>query len=135
MYKRQSLASERWQQEADVIVKQFLDYLQTTRVGKRVFSFLIGGACGSEWTYFGYKQEPDTGDAMTRRFRQWLADKYVTDVALQQAWNDPRVTIATAVVPDMEERRYNLGVFRDPQKERRILDYYHCHQELSLIHI
>ncbi len=32
-----SLASERWQQEADVIVKQFLDYLQTTRVGKRVF--------------------------------------------------------------------------------------------------
>ena len=124
-----SLASERWQQEADVIVKQFLDYLQTTRVGKRVFSFLIGGACGSEWTYFGYKQEPDTGDAMTRRFRQWLADKYVTDVALQQAWNAPRVTIATAVVPDMEERRYNLGVFRDPQKERRILDYYHCHQE------
>ena len=93
------------------------------------FSFLIGGACGSEWTYFGYKQGPDTGDAMTRRFRQWLADKYVTDVALQQAWNDPRVTIATAVVPDMEERRYNLGVFRDPQKERRILDYYHCHQE------
>ncbi|MFQ8804301.1 MAG: hypothetical protein ACLR8Y_03190 [Alistipes indistinctus] len=76
-----------------------------------MFSFLIGGACGSEWTYFGYKQEPDTGDAMTRRFRQWLADKYVTDVALQQAWNDPRVTIATAVVPDMEERRYNLGAF------------------------
>lgn len=56
-----SLASERWQQEADVIVKQFLDYLQTTRVGKRVFSFLIGGACGSEWTYFGYKQEPEYG--------------------------------------------------------------------------
>lgn len=124
-----SLASEKWRQESEAIVKQFLDYLQTTEVGKRVFSFLIGGACGSEWTYFGYKQEPDTGEAMTRRFRRWLSDKYTTDAALQQAWNDPRATIASATVPDMEERRYNTGVFRDPQQERRILDYYHCHQE------
>ena len=131
-----SLASARWQEEATAIVGQFLDYLQTTNAGKRVFSFMVGGGCGSEWTYFGYKQEPDTGAAMTDQFRKWLSDKYATDQALQDAWLDSQATIAAATVPDMEERRYNTGVFRDPQQERRIIDYYHCHQETieSVIH-
>ncbi len=124
-----SLASARWQEDATAIVKQFLDYLQTTKSGKRIFSFMVGGGCGSEWTYFGYKQEPDTGEAMTKHFRDWLSNKYQTDQSLQKAWLDPKATIAAATVPDMEERRFNTGVFRDPQKERRIMDYYHCHQE------
>ena len=124
-----SLASARWQEDATAIVKQFLDYLQTTKAGKRIFSFLVDGGCNGEWTYFGYKQEPDTGGAMTKHFRNWLSEKYKTDQSLQAAWLNPKATIATATVPDMEERRYNTGVFRDPQKERRIMDYYHCHQE------
>jgi hypothetical protein len=124
-----SLASEQWKKDASQILKQFLDYLNTTDVGQRVYSFMLGGGCGSEWHYFGYKEEPDTGEAMTVRFRNWLSDKYGTDRALQEAWNNPKATIAAATVPDMEERRYNTGVFRDPQKERRIIDYFHCHQE------
>ncbi|MDR2765111.1 MAG: hypothetical protein LBB90_08785 [Tannerella sp.] len=124
-----SLASERWKREATQILKQFLDYLDTTDVGKRVYSFMAGGGCGSEWHYFGYRQEPDTGEAMTRNFRRWLSEKYGTDRALQDAWNHPGATIAAATVPDLDERRYHTGVFRDPQKERRIIDYFHCHQE------
>jgi hypothetical protein len=124
-----SLASERWREEASQILKQFLDYLDTTDVGKRVYSFMVGGGCGSEWHYVGYKQEPDTGEAMTRHFRRWLSDKYGTDRALQEAWNRPDATLAAATVPDLDERCYHTGVFRDPQKERRIIDYFHCHQE------
>lgn len=124
-----SLASELWLQEATAITQQFLDYLQTTDAGKRIFSFMVNGGCGSEWTYFGYKQEPDTGGAMTVRFRRWLEEKYGSDAALQAAWNDRSAAIASATVPDMDERRFNTGVFRNPQSERRILDYYHCHQE------
>ncbi|MDR1601183.1 MAG: beta-galactosidase [Tannerella sp.] len=126
-----SMTSERWKEDATQILKQFLDYLNTTDVGQRVYSFMLGGGCGSEWHYFGYKQEPDTGDAMTRYFRRWLSEKYGTDKALQEAWNRPDATIAAATVPDLAERRYNTGVFRDPQKERRIIDYFHCHQKTT----
>jgi hypothetical protein len=129
MAPRASLASERWQTESTEQLKQFMDYLQTTDVGSRIYSFMLAGAIYGEWHYFGYKKEPDTGEAMTKRFRQWLADKYKTDQALQDAWGNPEATIAAATVPDLAERRYNTGVFRNPQKERKVIDYFHCHQE------
>jgi hypothetical protein len=126
---RASLASERWQTEATDILKQTLDYLRTTDVGNRIFSLMLAHGVYGEWHYFGYKQEPDTGEAMTKRFRNWLTDKYKTDSALQLAWGDPKATIAAATVPDLVERQQNTGVFRDPRKERKIIDYFHCHQE------
>ena len=122
---RASLASERWKKESTAILKQLLDYIQTTEVGNRVFSFMMCAGVYNEWHYYGFPEEPDTGIAMTNRFQQWLKDKYKTDAALQNAWNDKTVTIATATVPKLDERKkHPSGVFRNPQKERRIIDYF-----------
>ncbi|MDR3267489.1 MAG: beta-galactosidase trimerization domain-containing protein [Tannerella sp.] len=126
---RASMASERWKDESTQMLQKFMDYMQTTDVGNRIYSFMICAGVFNEWHYYGFKHEPDTGDAMTRYFRKWLAAKYQTDEALQKAWQDRQATIATATVPDLAERRQNTGVFRDPQNERRIIDYFYCHHE------
>jgi hypothetical protein len=74
---------------------------------------------------------PDTGEAMTRTFRAWLKTKYGTDEALRTAWNDSRVTFATAAVPGAEPRLQGtlLGI-RDPRREAQVMDYYRCQQRV-----
>ncbi len=37
-------------------------------------------------------------------FRRWLRNKYETDEALRESWNDHAVTLETAEVPNVEER-------------------------------
>ena len=67
---------------------------------------------------------------MTRYFRQWLQKKYGSDAKLQQAWRTDRWTIATATVPGVAEREATqYGQFKDPQTERRVIDYIEAQQE------
>ena len=75
---------------------------------------------------------PDTGEAMTRTFRAWLRQKYETEAALRKAWNDSRVTFATAAVPGAQPRLEGslLGI-RDPRRETQVMDYYRCQQRVT----
>jgi hypothetical protein len=68
---------------------------------------------------------------MQAHFREWLVAKYGSDQALQRAWKNPQVTLQTASVPSLSERRHTgYGLFRDPQQERAVIDYYLCQHEL-----
>jgi hypothetical protein len=68
---------------------------------------------------------------MTTYFRQWLAKKYGTDAALRAAWNDPTANLANAQVPGMGPRQQKSdGVFRDPIRERYVIDYYEAQQDV-----
>ena len=59
------------------------------------------------------------------RFRQWLQAKYHTADALRSAWADPAVTFESATVPARREREATkLATLRDPQSERRVIDFY-----------
>ena len=127
---RHSMASLRWRREAGAMVARLCRELAATPEGEHVAAFHLAAGVFHEWHYYGFiDHEPDTGAAMTTRFRAWLAAKYGTDAALQSAWRDPSVRLETAAVPGMKERQHTSdGYFRDPEHERRVIDYFECHQ-------
>lgn len=131
--KRASPASEVWRKDAGEAWRALIRHLEGQPWGKRVIGYHASYGIYSEWHYFGSwsDQYPDTGAAMTRTFRQWLRDKYGEVEKLRQAWHDPQVLFDTATVPGVEPRETaSLIAFRDPAKERRVTDYYHCHQKV-----
>jgi hypothetical protein len=70
---------------------------------------------------------------MRRHFRSWLQSQYHNDLAtFRAAWNDPRITFDTAEVPSAEAQlETKLYTFRDPARERNVIDYYACFADLS----
>lgn len=128
---RASLASLRWRQEAGDKVREFCTRMAETPEGRHIAGIHVAGGVYGEWHYWGFiEHDPDTGPAMTRYFREWLRKKYGSDAALQQAWQNVQFALDNATVPDTAERNRCLdGIFRDPAKERRVIDYFTAQQE------
>lgn len=129
---RASLASLRWRQEAGEKIREFCRRMADTPEGRRMAGIHVAGGVYGEWHYWGFiEHEPDTGPAMTRYFRDWLHKKYGSDAALQKAWQSRAYTLENATVPDTAERNRCLdGIFRDPARERRVIDYFTAQQEV-----
>lgn len=123
---RASLASLKWRQEAGEKLKEFCQRFAATPEGDAVIGLHLSGGVYGEWHNWGFiDHDPDTGPAMTAYFRAWLQRKYAGDAALQQAWADAKATRTGATVPTLAERDFSAdGIFRDPQKERRVIDYF-----------
>ncbi len=128
---RGSMASQAWLEDTGAAWRALIEHVEAQPWGKRVVGYHPGYGISAEWHYFGSwrNQYPDTGPAMTGRFREWLRERYGTDAALQAAWASPEPTIATADVPGVEPRKFgDLIAFHDPATERLAMDYYRCHQ-------
>ncbi len=66
-----------------------------------------------------------------RAWRDWLADRYHGDAALQAAWRDPQVTLASAAVPTPASRRAApAGILHDPQAARSLIDFAEFQQQM-----
>ena len=132
--KRASLASDAWLSDTCAFWRALIRHVERQPWGKRVIGWHPGYGIYSEWHYFGSwtDQMPDTGSAMTRRFRAWLREKYRTEPALRQAWARDDATFAATEVPGVEPRE-NGGLlsFRDPRLERWVMDYYECQQQVT----
>lgn len=129
---RHSLASERWISEASNRLKEFLSALSKTPEANSLAGIQVAGGVYGEWHYWGFiENEPDMSAPMQKYFRQWLTKKYKSDKALRIAWGKGDVTLATAAVPDLMQRRQTLqGTFRDPFKERNVIDYYEAQHDV-----
>src|SRR5712692_412561 len=70
---------------------------------------------------------------MRQHFRAWLRARYHDDpAALQAAWAELGVTFATAEVPSGAEQAITTqGLFRDPRRERKVVDFYECYAEAA----
>ncbi len=128
---RPSAASTKYRAEVMAELRALTDYIRQQPWGKRVIGFRLSYGIYTEWHTYGMYEAPDTGKRMTEVFRQYLADKYGTDSALQKAWNQPSVTLNTALVPGLEARRNEGGYLLDPIKNRQALDYYDCHANVQ----
>ncbi|NOY79640.1 MAG: hypothetical protein GXP31_01415 [Kiritimatiellaeota bacterium] len=132
--RRPSLASKTWRREALAIWRAAIEHLEAKPWGKRVIGYQPGYGIYTEWHYFGSwrDQMPDTGPAMTACFRAWLRRKYGTVERLRAAWGTTDATFDTAAVPGVAPRRDAgpLGL-RRPVRGRRVMDYYHCQQEVT----
>ncbi|CAN5463769.1 hypothetical protein BH11BAC3_BH11BAC3_27580 [soil metagenome] len=130
--RRASLASRNYKKIATEKLVEFCKRMSVTKEGGSVVGIHV--ACGvfGEWHYWGFPwHEGDNGIAMTDYFRNWLSKKYTTTEALQAAWNSKTYTLQNAAVPDTTSRMYTThGIFRDPAKERMVIDYFSCQQEV-----
>ena len=121
---RASIASERWLQEAGECLRLFCENVWNTPEGEAVLGIQVACGVNGEWHQWG----TDTSMPMRRRFHRMLREEYGTDEALRAAWGDPTVTIESApFMPDPNQPGAD-GVFRDPVKERAIMDAQKCIQ-------
>lgn len=130
---RCSYASQLWLTEMGMMVRQFCRDFAATPEGQHLMGIQLAMGLNGENHYWAFvKHDPDVSEPMQRYFRSYLSDKYGTDKRLQQAWNDKSVTLANAVVPGMERHNTSAGIFRDPQREQSVVDYYDCqHQSIT----
>jgi hypothetical protein len=129
---RASLASLKWRTEAGARLVEFCQRLAAAPEGDAVIGMHVSGGVYGEWHNWGFiDHDPDTSGPMTEYFRGWLARTYPSDQALQQAWADATYTRADATVPDLAEReRTTDGIFRDPRREQRVIDYFRAQHEV-----
>ncbi len=127
-----SMASEPFRAEMRAFARAAAEYMQKQPWFKRVVAVRASHGVYSEWHYYGMGGSmPDTGRAMTNAFRKFLRAKYHTDAALVQAWHDPAATLECAAVPTAAERYGQNRFFRDPASaDRKVLDYYECHENV-----
>lgn len=129
---RASLASAQWRKDAGDRVREFCRRLARTREGRAVLGMHLSCGVYGEWHPWGFvKHEPDISSPMQQAFRHWLTARYGSDARLQLAWNDPNVSLTTAMAPDTTLRRCCTdGFFRNPEREQHVLDFYRCQQEI-----
>lgn len=128
---RTSLASAKWKLQAGQKLKEVLLQLKNLPEAKSLFGIQVAGGIYGEWHYWGFlNNEPDVSKPMQDYFRNWLKEKYKTEKQLQKAWNDSKVNFETAYLPSLEQKRNTTaGIFRDPVKEKSVIDYYQAQHE------
>jgi len=129
---RASLASLKWRDEAGTRLAEFCRRLASTPEGDAVIGMHVSGGVYGEWHNWGFiDHDPDTSESMTDYFRDWLVRTYPNDEALQKAWNDATCTRSGATIPDLLERDRTFdGIFRDPSREQRVIDYFRAQHEV-----
>lgn len=127
-----SYASEKWSRDVTKFISEVVTYLESLPISKRIFSYQVNQGVYREWHYTGMRANmPDVSRPMLLAFRKYLSEKYSTDEALQKAWNNPDVTLATAEIPDKNLRNatiFNGGGLRDPIEHASVIDFLHCMQ-------
>ena len=120
---RASLASEKWKKDAAEALTSLLKAVMHTPQGHHIVGIQIAGGVYAEWHQWGFEHHPDYSKPMTDYFRNYLREKYGTDMALQLAWHDPSVTIDTAV-PAPAEMRNPEGAppYRKPAESAYVVD-------------
>lgn len=123
---RASFYSAPWQDWAHTKLRDFCTKLAITPEGDALCGIQLANGVYGEWHQFGFiHHDPDTGIAATKAFRAWLQEKYQTEAALADAWNQPGLTWDTVESPDSPARETaSIGILRDPQTQRAVIDYY-----------
>jgi hypothetical protein len=134
--RRVSMASLPWRTEAGNTLRQFLRLLAATPEGNALAGIQVANGIYGEWHNWGFfRNEPDTSAPMAAAFRVWLKNSYDTEPALRSAWHSTTATFASASVPTIRERETTAGIFRDPVREQKTIDYYTCVHQLVVDNI
>jgi hypothetical protein len=123
-------ASPLWREDSLRQLRALVRFCEAN-YGDRILGYHPCGQHTGEWFYQRSWEPRLSGfsPAMTQGFRRWLKDRYKSDEALRAAWGEPGATLKNAVVPTAKERRTTThGLFRDPQRERKVIDFFEYKQ-------
>jgi hypothetical protein len=132
----QSFASDVWRADVRALLRAYIAHLREIGMYDRVIAYQICAGVVGEWIKGDSDMVPMCADysaPMRRKFQDFLRRKYWNYVwLLRKAWDDPSVTFDTAdVPPPTEQLRARAGVFRDPTRERAVIDFHECRAEVS----
>ena len=128
-----SWASEAWRRDTSAALRRFIAHVQESPYADRVVGYHLASGTTEEWMMWGGNEGKwvDFSPANVTRFRAWLRRKYNAPAALQTAWADSAVTFENAPIPTKHERgETRLATLRDPQSERRVIDFYDYNAQL-----
>ena len=121
-----SVSSHPWRELARNQLRATILHLEERFPG-RIAGYHPGGQTSYEWFYhdshgqnfFGYSP------CEVAAFRDWLAKRYGSDAALQEAWGNPAVTLDTAEPPTPDERRQppSLAMVMLPRLAQQVIDH------------
>ncbi|MEA3364817.1 MAG: beta-galactosidase [Candidatus Hydrogenedentes bacterium] len=120
------VASEVWREEMLRNVRALVEHCEG-RYGEHMLGYHPCAQHTGEWFYPKTWEARHCGfsPAMQRGFSAWLRKKYHTQDALRAAWIDSQVTFDTVAVPTVEERvTASVGIFRDPAREQKTIDFF-----------
>ena len=131
---RASFYSKVWQDWAHTTLTEFCEKLSATPAGNSLFGIQLAYGVYGEWHQFGFiHHDPDTGAAAMKAYRTWLQKKYQDEATLAEAWQTPGLTWSNITAPTSEEREIaKIGVLRDPNAQRAVIDYFtFLHEDLT----
>ena len=139
----ESYASVKARKEVGAAFREVVRRLYA-RYGDRLMGIHVANGPWGEWftwdaeiacrKYHG--ENPTAGDVsepMRKAFVAYLRKKYANDRnALRKAFADPAAEFDSVKIPSKEERqRLDVGIWRDPAKGRRVMDYFECHHDVT----
>jgi hypothetical protein len=100
-----SMASEIWKNDLEKIFRAFLKHIEDSPLRSRIIGYQIASGIYGEWHYFMAEFLPDLSDPMQEKL---------------------------GIIPDAEARlKTSFGLFRDPAKEKNVIDFYRrFHEEI-----
>lgn len=130
-----SVASEKWRTDAQEMVHNFVQHLES-KFGNHILGYHLCAQNTGEWFYDGIWDNvlPGFEPVMLSAFRQWLRIKYADNpTLLQQAWNDDRAEFPKLVLPAVDKRTQTVsGCLRDPAIDRRVIDFFTFQQDIMV---
>ncbi len=120
------VASTLWREELQRNLRALVEHCEA-RYGEHMLGYHPCAQHTGEWFYPGTWDSLHSGfsPAMQRGFSAWLRTKYATEEALRVAWGDPGAQFDTVAVPSVDERETaSAGLFRDPAREQKTIDFY-----------
>ncbi|MFC1539367.1 hypothetical protein ACFL6H_08080 [Candidatus Latescibacterota bacterium] len=132
---RQSYASKVWRNQAIDFLKSFATHIESIGMADRVIAYQVGAGHTGEWVKRRSSMAAPCGDysePMRIQFKEYLRKKYNNDVsALRMAWDNSEISFDTVDVPSAgEQLQAKNYIFRDPQSERNVIDYFQCLADL-----
>ena len=99
--------------------RQMLRELKKRPYAKIIAGGMIGGGHDNQFQI----HYPDYSKPAFKAWRKFLRERYKTDAALQKAWNDPKVTIDAAPMPEWFPKDIGQEVLLDPKRHRAQMDH------------
>lgn len=124
------MASEAWRRDMQAPLRALVRHCEQ-QYGAHMLGYHPCGQHTGEW-FYQRSWEPRLSDfsvCMSKGFARWARGRYGTVAALRQAWGSATVTFEQITVPTKEEQLHTgIGLFRDPRRERRVIDYFEFKQ-------
>ena len=131
-------ASEAWREYTCDRIRRLIEHIRKAPYASQVIGFELSSGTTQEWMGWGTNEEARTDFSQANRdgFRKWLAKKYQTDEALQKAWKDDTVVLATVELPTHAERAARPDDAPDLRRtdlpaDLKCVDYYAYTSEMT----